>query len=256
MPSYTKKIKKRVGEFIAPLIILLAAPSFAAHPLISDDTGTQGKGNQQLELSWDRINQESEGVNRRSLDAVWSLGVVDSIDVSLYLPYTHVSHNRVESSKGVGDGSANIKWRFLESESWSMAATYSIGILSGDEDKGLGDDELLNFANVIAQKQWQSWQWLINAGWQYQHHGDSAARDHNWQVSSAMLYHHNSQWTWLADIGYRQNPIASSSNAPGVMVLGVIYHLNPDLDIDVGYHKGVNTADKSERLGLGVAIRW
>ena len=74
-----------MGEFIAPLIILLAAPSFAAHPLISDDTGTQGKGNQQLELSWDRINQESEGVNRRSLDAVWSLGVVDSIDVSLYL---------------------------------------------------------------------------------------------------------------------------------------------------------------------------
>jgi hypothetical protein len=38
-------------------ILLIASPSWAAHPLITDDTGTQGKGKFQLELNgqydWD-----------------------------------------------------------------------------------------------------------------------------------------------------------------------------------------------------------
>lgn len=256
--TYTKTIinSNSLRLLAACSLLFNAAVSFAAHPLISDDTGTQGEGRQQLELSWDRINEDSEGVNRRSLDMVWSLGLSDAVDVSIFVPYTHLSHRRVESTKGIGDGSVNIKWRFLERDSFSMAATYSLGLLNGDEDEGLGDEELLSFANLVAQKQWQSWQWLVNAGWQYQHQSDSRFRDHTWQLSSAVLYQSSAQWTWVADIGYRQNPIAARSNAAAVMVVGVIYHLSPGLDLDVGYHKGLNKADKSERIGLGLAIRW
>jgi len=32
-------------------LLLIAYPSWAAHPLITDDTGTQGKGKFQLELN-------------------------------------------------------------------------------------------------------------------------------------------------------------------------------------------------------------
>ena len=47
-------------------LLLIACPSWAAHPLITDDTGTQGKGKFQLELNgqydWDKEKSEDVSV--------------------------------------------------------------------------------------------------------------------------------------------------------------------------------------------------
>jgi major membrane immunogen (membrane-anchored lipoprotein) len=47
-------------------LLLIACPSWAAHPLITDDSGTQGKGNFQLELNaqfdWDKDDTEELSV--------------------------------------------------------------------------------------------------------------------------------------------------------------------------------------------------
>jgi len=50
-----------IKNFIFLALLLFAGPSWAAHPLITDDTGTQGKGNFQLEFNgqYDRDKEMS-----------------------------------------------------------------------------------------------------------------------------------------------------------------------------------------------------
>jgi hypothetical protein len=53
-------------ELIFVALLLIACPSWAAHPLITDDTDTQGKGKFQLELNgqydWDKEDTEDVSV--------------------------------------------------------------------------------------------------------------------------------------------------------------------------------------------------
>ena len=53
------------------LLLIAACPSWAAHPLITDDTGTQGKGKYQLELNgqydWDEEEVEGVSIKRKKL---------------------------------------------------------------------------------------------------------------------------------------------------------------------------------------------
>ncbi|HRT71846.1 MAG TPA: hypothetical protein P5308_10860, partial [Syntrophales bacterium] len=62
---------RRNFRFLSVIMLMLAAsflpgtPAFAKHPLITDDTGTQGKGRTQLEITgevgFDREKDDSSG---------------------------------------------------------------------------------------------------------------------------------------------------------------------------------------------------
>ena len=41
----------RKFPFFIPMMLVYQAAAFAAHPLITDDAGTQGKGKSQIELN-------------------------------------------------------------------------------------------------------------------------------------------------------------------------------------------------------------
>ena len=75
------------------VFLFLACPSWAAHPLITDDTGTQGKGKFQLELNgqYDRNKEDVGGVSVKATGfeaaATLSYGIVDNIDLVLNGPY-------------------------------------------------------------------------------------------------------------------------------------------------------------------------
>lgn len=66
---------------------------FAAHPLITDDTGTQGKGKFQVEVNGEfRYDREKEdGVRIREtggeIATIFSCGIVDNVDIVLGIPF-------------------------------------------------------------------------------------------------------------------------------------------------------------------------
>ena len=79
--------------FITTFIcLLIPAFSFAAHPLITDDTGTQGKGKYLIELNSEYGIEKENGVTEKNFEIAPTLsyGVTDSIDVVLSIPYQNI----------------------------------------------------------------------------------------------------------------------------------------------------------------------
>jgi hypothetical protein len=48
-------------HLLSALVCCLTGPAFAAHPLITEDTGTQGEGRFQLELTGERGYDQDDG---------------------------------------------------------------------------------------------------------------------------------------------------------------------------------------------------
>jgi hypothetical protein len=64
---------------------LFSKDVYSAHPLNTEDTGTQGRGGWQLELNGER--NRDEGVRGAHTMAVLSYGIADSADLQVGTPW-------------------------------------------------------------------------------------------------------------------------------------------------------------------------
>ncbi|MEF3280735.1 MAG: hypothetical protein K6357_07215 [Elusimicrobiota bacterium] len=91
---------------------------YAAHPLITDDTGVQGNGNFQLESNIEYGEDKEEGVKSYTFDFnnTISYGYNDKLDLVLNIPYTRYSGKSDVSIKegGIGDISFERKYVFYK----------------------------------------------------------------------------------------------------------------------------------------------
>lgn len=130
------------------LMILLAGSTYAAHPLITDDVGTQGRGKFQLELNSEfacdeeakaEVITEEKGMEA---SAVLSYGIFETLDVVAGLPYGRIevkeNADTVFDEQGLSDASLKLKWRFFEAGGTSLALKPGVSFPTGDEKKGMG----------------------------------------------------------------------------------------------------------------------
>lgn len=99
--------------FLCLVLLRNANPSPAAHPLVSDDTGTQGKGNFQLEMSGqcDQDKENIGGVFVKTtgglLATTLSYGIAENVDLVLGMPYpwckTEENKATTYDENGIGD---------------------------------------------------------------------------------------------------------------------------------------------------------
>ena len=129
---------------VALNVMLGTVPAFGGHPLITDDTGTQGKGKTQIELTGQYDHDDEKGVKSENWEAkaALSYGLVESLDLVLEAPYSWTSAEDAEGTirnNGPADLSIAAKWRVCEREGLSFALKPSVTLPTGDEDKGLGN---------------------------------------------------------------------------------------------------------------------
>jgi hypothetical protein len=158
------------------LSAVLAVPglSRAAHPLITDDAGTMGKGKFQLEFNaqYDLDKEDVGGVSvkttRGEVAITLSYGIVENVDLVLSLPYLWGKIEEDESitynEKGISDMVFETKWRLWEKEGYSLAVKPGIRIPTGDDKKGLGAGEIGYQAFLIGSKEIASWSFHTNIG--------------------------------------------------------------------------------------------
>ena len=72
---------------LAAAAALAPALAHAAHPLITEDTGTQGAQRRQLEVFGEESKNRGTRQRNERYDAVLSYGIADSADVQLGLPW-------------------------------------------------------------------------------------------------------------------------------------------------------------------------
>ena len=155
------------GMFVAILgaSILLAVQAFAAHPLITDDTGTQGKGAVLIESS---INYLKDNEFRSTVVPLGlTAGISETMDVGVELPYLLLRPSAVtgQPERGFSDVNFKFKHRFYEQEKKDgehgqaeRSLAYQVAFIqpSGSEEKGLGAGITRWNARLMGTTEWEA----------------------------------------------------------------------------------------------------
>lgn len=241
-------------------------PALAAHPLITDDTGTQGKGNVQFEFIGEYSKDVEDGVTEKGFEGpavpVFSYGIADAIDIVFGLPYLSVRTEGAGTAtaiRGVSDAALELKARFYERDSLSLAIKPGINIPAGDEEKGLGNGKVSYSAFLITTKEAEPWAFHFNAGYirnEYKLRADEEAnRKDIWHVSLASHIDVAKDLNLVANIGMERNSDKASHTRPAFILGGLIYSVFENLDLDIGVKAGLNKTETDYSLLAGIAWR-
>ena len=240
--------------FTLALTFLFVSNSYAVHPLITDDTGTQGKGKFQLEVNGEYSNDN--GNTTTEISATFSAGIRDNIDLVVRLPYQFLRNKGEEgiktSDNGISDMSIELKWRFYEKDGLSLALKPGIIIPTGDENKGLSDGKMSYSLFLIKTKEMEPFTFHFNLGYTKNR---KELRD-IWHYSLAGEYKVTKPLRIVANVGGESNPDRGSHVHPLFLLGGLIYSVNENFDIDFGVKTGLNKAEADYTLLAGITLRF
>ncbi len=238
---------------------------YAAHPLITDDTGTQGKGKFQLEINSEFVyDKESEGgitfkATGGEIAAIFSYGITDNIDIVLGLPYQWFKVKEdgsvIAKENGISDISLEMKWRFFEKDSLSFALKPGVTLPTGDENKGLGGGKATYSVFFISTKEIEPFAFHLNAGY-IRNENKHDERKNLWHASLAAETEVVKNLKAVANIGIERNPDKSSNTHPAFILGGLIYSITENFDIDFGIKGGLNKPETDLTFLAGVALRF
>lgn len=217
-------------------------PAYAAHPLITEDTGTQGAGRRQLEA----FGEQTRGDGRRDelYAGVFSYGVGEAADAQIGLPAYR---------DGAGDVSFDLKWRFLERGPLSFALKPGVTLPTGDEGAGHGTGKATWGSLIIVSYAPGALALRAHAGWR-RNENQLGERESLHQVAAAATYALG-RLRWVGELA-RETNRAPGGRAAGYTTVGAIWSMTPGVDLDLGWRRGYGGAAGDVTLLLGVAARW
>lgn len=251
---------------------------WAAHPLITDDTGTQGKGNWQLELQGDILRSDrtvdtgsGPVEQKRKSNAfvpVLSYGILDNLDIQFGLSHLRLrtTENGVvtEDESGMSDSTLEFKWRFLEAGPFSLAVKPGLLLPTGNEDKGLGTGSTSWGVAVLATYDADPWTFLGNVAYtkaRFKLPQDAADNQSNlWRVSGGLSYAVAGDVRLVGEAGLRRNESKNDPFMPDktsqFAMIGIIYSPSKNMDFDAGFRKNLNDAEFDNAYLVGATFRW
>jgi hypothetical protein len=243
----------------AGLLLILALPMtvHAAHPLISEDTATQGRGNFELEIgnAWTR-----DGSDRSyELGPQLSYGILPQLDAILrptWLDQRSTIDGEVFHARGAGDTAADLKWRFFERDKLSLAVRAGVSAPTGDADRGLGSGKPTYHGLLVASIDLAPIALHTNIGYT-RNRADPTERRDLYHVSAAAVWTLNEAWrVLLAELAGDTNVDNTQSVWPAVARVGAIYTVKKGFDIDIGYQTRLNHEAARQILLMGITARW
>lgn len=233
------------------LLILGAPGAWGAHPLITEDTGTQGKGGWQLELNGERNRDsvEEERVRGKAGAATLSYGFVDNADLQFTMTYQDIG-----TASGRGDSAIDVKWRFWEKDGLSFGLKPGITLPTGKDESGLGTGKTTYGSLFIVSYEQERWALHSHAGYRKGRNSRMQRESlKHWSISPWLKP--TDQLKLVADLSWDTNPDPASDVKVRQRVLGFIYSINKNLDIDAGVRRG-NAPAIDRAVMAGITVRW
>lgn len=242
----------QLAQMVAFAFLAGPATSFAAHPLVTDDTGTQGIGNDQIEINTDRAR--TSGAWQQIGALTYSHGVAPALDLYVNLPAT------LSAPRGIGDVSLGAKWRFREGATSSLGLKSELLLPTGSDYRGLGNGRTSAAFTLIGSVRGDPWTFHANlsmAGYRYRLPVLQAAnREYVWRASAAAVYALRPGWSLVADAGIVRNVAADVARNPIYLLGAVIYSPTKNVDLDAGLKTGWNAAQVDRQFGVGLTARF
>jgi len=247
---------RAVGRAALAILLACAVDAFAAHPLLTEDTGTQGARRFELELgnTWTRDG----GKRAYEFGPQLSYGVLPNLDGIVRPTWIalRTAGDGATTARGAGDTAVDVKWRFYEAGAVSVATRAGIDAPTGDAARGLAAGKATY--HVLAAVSVDAAPLALHANLGYTRaRGDAVNRRDLFRASTAAVMTIDSGWQMLLyDIAVDSNPERAQSTPPGVVRIGAIYTVRPGCDVDVGYQARLNHAAPTRVLLAGLTVRW
>lgn len=258
---------------LAKVIIILftmTGTAFGAHPLITDDTGTNGKGKFQIELTGEfaRDEEKVDGVKVKDTGyeagITVSAGILENLDIICGLPYQWAKAKEdgttLFDEDGLSDVGLELKWRFFEQNGLSFALKPGITIPTGDEEKGFGTGRVCYGAIFAVTKEIDPFSFHFNLGYtrnQFKLTVDEKSNEADiWHISVAGTYDIIENLQLVGNLGVERNSDKESNTDPSFALVGIIYSVTPDIDIDLGFKTGLSKTETDSALLMGLTMRF
>lgn len=257
----------KVSKFSAGMLLAAtASAAWAYQPLITDDTGTQGKSGNQLEAGIENDRAEQAGVtsDTRLLPFTFTRGFTDNLDV-----FAGVVHVRTSSSipgtdaSGSGNPALGFKWRFYENEasklSFAIKPQLLLPVSSGNEAAGLGNGRASYGVTAILTQETEFGAIHANLGTSRARFRDATTNPDAtlWHVSVAPVWHLGETWKLALDLGSDSESAGGSKTRSNYIEFGAVYSPNKDLDFAFGIIRRTDDATPGTTTNaLTAGITW
>ena len=220
--------------------------AYAAQPLITDDTVTQGPQRWRLELQGTDADM-ANGAENEYYRGILSYGLAQTLDLQAGTLWYR------SGDDGVGDTALALKWRFYEGGALSFALKPAFSLPTGDENDGHGTGEVTWGLRGIVS-------WVPGAISAHGHLGyrrnenNLGQRESLNELAAAIGYQIDSV-RFVGEATRDTNPVHGGSDIR-YSTLGVIWLVSRNLDLDAGWRQGHGGAPEDDALLLGATIRW
>ena len=237
----------------------LPAAAWAYQPLISDDTGTQGSGGNQLELSYNHARSDVLGsvTTNRAIPFTYTRGLSDNLDLFAGVVRT------TSPEHGWGNAGVGAKWRFYEDAasklSLAVKPTVLLPVSAAQEARGLGLGKTSYGLAFIASKETGFGELHFNLAAERDNYADATTPDRRnlWRVSVAPVWALAKGFKVALDLGLQINPDPAEKSRMGYVELGLVYSPSEDLDLALGLtHDVMDGTVRSNYATLGVTWRF
>jgi hypothetical protein len=275
---WRQDVSRACALLFIPLLAAVPVAGRSAPPYITDDTGTQGRGNWQLELTGDYVHHDrtavvggvpvNQGRKVTLVGPVMTYGITDNIDIAVGVAHLRdrITENgvTVQDAEGATDSTVEVKWRFYERDGLSLALKPGLALPTGDENEGLGSGRVSWGVNGILTYETGPWTWLANLAYteaRFKRAEDAETNHrHLWRLSGGLGYRLNEKLKLAAEGGIRTNPARDDPYLPGnvghFVTLGAIYSPTNAIDIAIGLRKSTNDGESDRAVPFGVTFRW
>jgi hypothetical protein len=240
---------------IAGLLLCLPPAAFAAHPLITEDTGTQGQGRFQLELTTESMRVRETGQRQYVAlnTAVLAWGFTGTADVLVTVPWLRLG--QPDSVHGLTDVGLDIKWRFYETGAVSFALKPGVTFPTGDDTKNLGAGRTTWSAYLVTTVDLKPWAFHLHLGHRHNNNTFNERVD-IWHASAAASYQVLDSLKLVVDAGVDTNTDRGAGSHPFFAIAGLIWSVRPDFDLDLGVRTERSDTMRAMVALAGMAFRW
>lgn len=263
-------LRSLVLRFFCTAAVTISAASHAFFPFITDDTGTQGEGGNQLELQYVFIKERGIGIaedgtyfkgeygTSNAFPMTYTRGLTDDLDMFVGIV------RQTSPTNGWMNAEIGVKWRFAGNgeEGWSFAIKPALltPVSRSMEASGLGNAKTNGTVALISSYVQPKYEVHLNARYtsnlSYSGAEENQAK-HLWGVSVSPVWVLNQQWKLGLDAGLETNPNATSSQAAFAQI-GAVYAPVKNLQLGLGLlgNRALGSPSREYNWSVMTGVTW
>lgn len=242
--------------------------AFAFQPLITDDTGTQGAGGNQIEAAYTSATEKLAGTKSvtQLFQPTYTRGITDELDIFFGMNGLSVeSPAPGTTERGWGNSVLGAKWRFYDDEpgklSFALRPAILFPVSDSREARGLGTGKTSYGLGLLMTRETGFGSFLANLVVDRINYRDdtlnTAERRTITRLSIAPVWDVAEGWKLAFDTGAMTNPDRTATDWMGYVEIGAIYSPSKDLDLALGMIRNNRDSDvKTTLLTMGVTWRF